>query len=217
MTNLETGQSALDITQMDIPLVETQSLEIVTATLHSLLKETDKEIEWKELSKFKVPFTTKNAQVNVERVLELISIKVDNLNQQDIEIVSDENEPFPGARDDKMPRQAAIKHKAPPFKVKQMDGQNLDRLIVVRPTKRKVSQTPLNKQRLLKGNSRYFGASLYGGSLKLGQHETILDTEGDRLSDKTPKSQISRRQSVAGSTALSPLSRRSNLTKIGKQ
>ena len=44
--------------------LESASLEVVTAALQALLLETDKGIQWHELAPYKLPFATKNAQIN---------------------------------------------------------------------------------------------------------------------------------------------------------
>ena len=66
--------------------VESASLEIVTAALQGILKETDKAIQWHELAPYKLSYTTKNAKVNVERIIELQRLNADVQDQNDEEL-----------------------------------------------------------------------------------------------------------------------------------
>ena len=132
------------------------------------------------MAPFKVSFTTKNAQVNAESVLELCNIHADNLNEMDEELQADEQEPDPGAKDESMPQQAIVNYKPPPVVIKTMQLGSINNL-QAKPPNRKANVTP--KQRgLMKSRTRQIPSNIFGGSLRLGTNESILDEEDENKS-----------------------------------
>ena len=100
-----------------------------------------------------MPFTTKNAEVCAERVIELINVNQDNMNEMDGELSAEEDEPRPGARDEKMPNQAVVYTKPPPIVVQPMKAMpDLDKLIhTAKPTsKRRSGATPKHRSSINK-------------------------------------------------------------------
>ena len=71
MSNFIENSTAILAYEEFVQPVESSSIEIVTAALEAILKETDKGIQWHELGPYKLPYATKNAHINVERILEL--------------------------------------------------------------------------------------------------------------------------------------------------
>ena len=131
--NLDSGRTYRSFMQESVlvnPPPECQSLEIVTAVMQAILKSTDNEIQWLMLAPQKVPFTTKNAQINAERVLELCNLRADNFNDKEGELSDDEDEPKPGAKDELVPNQTTTKIKPAPISVMTMKSfSQLEKLI----------------------------------------------------------------------------------------